>query len=183
MNGPGISYQEQDGSGTRGWTRQLADLYGVAFAGPPWRETHADVLRFLRRFAWQSTVPTFRCILAVADDELLGACYGYSLTGPFPPDEPFYQQLLTQIDAGLIDRHLRGTYEIAELMVHPDAQRHGVGTTLLTDMLTNCRQAWLCVHRDSHARRLYERAGFRHLAPLTAARNQPLDLMTWTAAT
>jgi GNAT superfamily N-acetyltransferase len=127
----------------------LVDLYAACYGGPPWHETEDDVDAYASRIRRWAALDTFAGL--VAHDEagaLVAACYGWQgppTAGGIPlpgitAEEPFH---------------------VGDLMVHPTAQRRGLGRRLLDRLVAGRRPALLITHPESVSRRLYEAAGWR----------------------
>ncbi|MFT4202113.1 GNAT family N-acetyltransferase [Gordonia sp. (in: high G+C Gram-positive bacteria)] len=101
------------------------------------------------------------------EDVLVGIAYGYRGA----PDQWWNQQLRLGLrQAGCPADHaahlLADYFELTELHVHPDAQGHGIGRLLLTQLLTDRPEARVLLstpevpHEENRAWSLYRRFGF-----------------------
>jgi ribosomal protein S18 acetylase RimI-like enzyme len=130
---------------------ELAELYGLAYAGPPWSEGPDGVARYRDRLATWAGRNGFAGLLARRDDGLLaGAAYGW--WGPPAIDDA----RLPGVAAG-VER----VFHVGDLMVHPAAERRGLGRRLLDQLVAGRAPCVLLTHPDPHAWRLYESAGWR----------------------
>jgi len=110
----------------------LLELYRQVYAEPPWLETPEEAATFAARLEDHAQRPGFRCEIAVEDEQLLGACYGYPAGLPSMPDTPFYRALESAIDPTVVRDYLIGAVcEIPELMVAATARRRGLGRVLI----------------------------------------------------
>ena len=74
-----------------------------------------------------------------------------------------------EVDGFLVARHLAPEWELENIAVAPDARRSGLGTQLLSELLTRAKEtnseSLFLEVRESNAaaRALYEKAGFRQI--------------------
>ena len=70
-------------------------------------------------------------------------------------------------------------YEIVDIAVHPDYQRQGIGTRIMSALMTHLREtapasAYVSLIADDDAPKLYEKFGFRSVAPRSIGMGQIL---------
>jgi ribosomal protein S18 acetylase RimI-like enzyme len=65
-------------------------------------------------------------------------------------------------------------FHVGDLMVHPKAQRRGLGRELLDQLVSGRTPAVLVTHPDSGSRRLYEAAGWRSTGSVQLEPDSPL---------
>lgn len=115
----------------------------------------------------------FVFLVAYDGDSIAGFGYGY--TGA-------YGQWWTDRVAGALTRHQRAEwldrphYEVVELHVRPSAQRRGIGSALLAQLLSRQphRRAVLTTRSASvSARRFYSKNGWEELAEVDFGRGYP----------
>ncbi|MEU4155405.1 GNAT family N-acetyltransferase [Actinoplanes sp. NPDC026670] len=117
-------------------------LYIDTFTRPPWNETwHPDDAR-QRLHDILTTPRTHHTHTALPDGTLTGFAIGH------------------------LERYAGGTdhFLLQEMCVHPDHQRQGLGTRLLTDLATQTPTAthwYLLTGRDTPAATFYQANGFR----------------------
>ena len=132
----------------------LLDLYRRCFTGPPWNET--DVRVFADVADEHFAKPGLNSVAAFQDDDLLGIVYGWPCPAS-PPDDDFHHS----VPRSALPHLVAPAHTVAELMVHPDHQRRGIGRELLSEYLRDVPRAWLVTHPDAPARALYESAGWQ----------------------
>ncbi|GAA3163523.1 GNAT family N-acetyltransferase [Nonomuraea roseoviolacea] len=178
-------FRRHDASGITSLTGGPAALYELCYAAPPWSETPEQIAGFPRRLAEAAARPGFAAWTAHdVDDRLLGLCYGW----PTPADrsgDPFYDMLTGALGADVVAGLSRDAFEVAELCVHPEARGRGVGRALLEAAVAGRPAAWLITSPEAPAARLYERLGWRPVAPLPVGpgAGPPLAVYTLTAST
>ncbi|WP_344197882.1 N-acetyltransferase [Kribbella karoonensis] len=95
---------------------------------------------------------------------LVGFAYGYTgERGQWWPD-----RVVEAVEPELAAEWVGGHFEVVELAVHPDAQRQGLGTALMTELMRDLphRRALLGTDvDDGPAPRLYRRLGWQLLHP------------------
>ncbi|WP_329119146.1 GNAT family N-acetyltransferase [Streptomyces sp. NBC_01353] len=122
---------------------ELIALCAQAFCGPPWHEAPRGALRTVERLLGRASGPEpgFRCVASV-DPE--GALTGFA--------------------AGWLDNALSGaddTFELAELVVAPAHQGHGLGRALHDTLLAKTPGPRLLMTLDvPELRERYERWGW-----------------------
>ncbi|MDT9689624.1 GNAT family N-acetyltransferase [Streptomyces sp. P9(2023)] len=119
-------------------------LCAQAFCGPPWREPPREALRTVERLFGMAAAgqPGFRCVASFgADGELTGFA------------------------AGWLDTMLSGAeqaFELAELVVAPAHQGHGLGRALHDELLAQAPTPRLLMTLDvPELRERYERWGWQ----------------------
>ncbi|NUW33106.1 GNAT family N-acetyltransferase [Nonomuraea sp. SMC257] len=177
------SLRRHDAAGIPSLTGGLAALYELCYAAPPWSETPEQIAGFPRRLAEAAARPGFAAWTAHdGDDRLLGVCYGW----PTPADrsgDPFYAMLTGALGAGVVAGLARDAFEVAELCVHPGARGRGVGRDLLEAAVAGRPTAWLITSPEAPAARLYERLGWRPVAPLPGGPGAGLPLSVYARTT
>lgn len=105
----------------------------------------------------------FRAYLALRCDALVGLCYGFhGMPGQWWHDA-VHRALTAQLGPEATSRWLGDCFEVAELQVLPQQQKHGIGRQLITTLCAERaeRTVVLSTHdRESPARRLYRSLGF-----------------------
>jgi ribosomal protein S18 acetylase RimI-like enzyme len=144
----------------------LVEVYRGAFTAPGYDETPDDVERFRTGLPRHAAREGFRLVVAASPDGgASGFAYGY--TGQ--PGQWWTDRLLERIPHEIAERWVGGHFEFVELAVRPASQRRGIGRALhdaLLDGLPHRRALLGTWPDDRPARRLYQRAGWRDLAPI-----------------
>lgn len=135
-------------------------IYVTAMRYPPGTARHRSPmwLEHMARAGWL-------CMAAFEADSLVGIAYGYrGAPGQWWHDE--VHRGLRVIDPAAAQRELADYFELTELHVHPDAQGRGIGTALLTELLSRVdapRALLSTPEGPTRAWRLYRRFGFTDL--------------------
>ena len=166
--GLAVTIAEISGADVDALRPELTALYAACYAGPPWHEGERDVDRYAARLGTWAALDSFTGLTAHArahdgDDAgpLVAAAYGWQ----GPPESQGVP--LPGIAAAR-------PFHLADLMVHPTAQRRGIGRTLLDRCTRGRRPAVLLTHPDAAARRLYEAAGWRCTGTVELPATAPL---------
>jgi ribosomal protein S18 acetylase RimI-like enzyme len=139
---------------------EALQIYVTAMRYPPGTAQHRSPmwLEHMLRTGWL-------CIAAFEADTLVGIGYGYrGAPGQWWHDE--VHRGLRVIDPAAAQRELADYFELTELHVHPDAQGKGIGTGLLTELLSRVdapRALLSTPEGPTRAWRLYRRFGFTDL--------------------
>jgi GNAT superfamily N-acetyltransferase len=151
-----------DGPGVASVADDIAALYALSYAEPPWSEGPEDIAAFRTRLRVWAAERGFVGLLARRPDgALVGAAYGWwgaSEVGGTP---------LPGVDHELV-------FHVGDLMVHPAARGRGLGRGLLDQLVTGRRPAALVTHPESAARHLYDAAGWACTGLLTPPGTAPL---------
>lgn len=149
---------------TAGQLRERLDealqVYVTAMRYPSGTARHRSPmwLEHMHRAGWS-------CVAAFDADVLIGIGYGYrGAPGQWWHDE--VHRGLRVIDPAAARRELADYFELTELHVHPDAQGRGIGTALLTELLSRVdapRALLSTPEGPTRAWRLYRRFGFTDL--------------------
>lgn len=135
-------------------------VYGDAFALPPYSDPArgADVCERIRHD--HSRRPGFRALVALLDDgEIAGMTYGYrGIRGQW-----WHDTVAREIPRAMSDEWLKDSYELVEIAVAPEHQGEGIGSALIRELLTSCKEQTcvLSTRADSKAHNLYSRLGFQ----------------------
>ncbi|MER6817555.1 GNAT family N-acetyltransferase [Spirillospora sp. NPDC000708] len=179
------SLRRLDGTRARPLTAQIIELYRSCYTAPPWNETPQQLAAYPAKLQAALERPAFTAHVACDPaGRLTGICYGW----PSPPDltaseaagNPVYDAVLTALGPDGAAALTRGAFEVAELFVHPDAQRQGLGRHLLTVAVAGWPAAWLITHPNAPAARLYQRLGWRQHAALPRGLYPQLPLAIFT---
>lgn len=134
-------------------------IYRDAFGVP-----QDEAQRFLSgALAKHCTYSDFRMFVASIEEIAVGFVYGYrSLPGQW-----WYDTIRTEIVRHNHAEWQTDAFELAEVAVHPQAQRLGIGRALITTFLDNApnRHVLLSTETRSPAHRLYQSFGFIDLLP------------------
>ena len=150
---------------TREHYNELVDIYQAAFAEPPFHETLPDFMNFAGRLSYHLKGQNFRCAVArpAPDQPLVGFCYGY----PGYPGSWFYDLVSLRIPAERLREYLSDYFELAELAVHPQWQRQGIGGKLHDALLAGLPHQTACLSTpqvECQALYLYRSRGWETLA-------------------
>jgi ribosomal protein S18 acetylase RimI-like enzyme len=121
-----------------------------------------SVERFTQRVRGYLKSPGFGLVLAEADGEPIGQCFGYAL----PHDSRWWQGLTTPVEPALTTETGHRTFALCELMVRPDWQQRGVARALHDELLHHRpeERATLLVREDNiAAQRAYASWGWRKI--------------------
>jgi ribosomal protein S18 acetylase RimI-like enzyme len=139
---------------------ELCEVYGRAFAEPPWREADA-AYRCMEQLPRHLEWPGWRARgLVRSDGSVAGFAYGAVPAFPFPALAAY-----RRVEGLLGDQvaELAGEFEVIEIAVAPADHGMGLGGRLLGSLTTGLEQgAWLLtIHGARGAIRTYERLGWR----------------------
>ncbi len=143
--------------------RDVAVVYGEAFAGPPYHRTAGHAGEFLTAFRTQIGRSGFAFRAAEdGDGRLLGIAYGY--TGG--PGQWWTDSVAAQMPAAERTRWLSGHFELVELAVHPEARGLGLGRALHDCLLAGLLHPTACLSTiavETVALAMYRRSGWQTL--------------------
>lgn len=112
---------------------RLVDIYIEAMGyDPNIRDSRADV--------WRREVirPGFTCIIASGPNDVVGLAYGFIGTPDHWWDYQLRRGMRQQKVPESVQLEVRaGYFEVAEIHVRPGLQGHGIGRSLLTELLWN----------------------------------------------
>lgn len=142
-------------------TPELVDLYMNAMGyEPSLRES------WINSWRRQATSAGFTATVAYNEDGVLGIAHGHSGT---PMHWWHLQVQKGLIGAGSYEQHRRllsSYFELSEIHVHPEFQGHGIGASLLTDLVKNAHHPYVMLstpevpHEANGAFQLYRKYGF-----------------------
>ncbi|MFZ2176288.1 MAG: GNAT family N-acetyltransferase [Rhodococcus sp. (in: high G+C Gram-positive bacteria)] len=153
---------------------EALSIYVAAMGYPRGTEYHRAPMwsEHIGRRGWRGVgalTPDTGPATATADEDvrLVAVAYGYSGA----PEQWWHQQVRTGLrhtgwPRDRIDALLGNYFELTELHVHPDAQGHGLGETLLLRLLEHRPEQKVLLStpevtdEDNRAWRLYRRLGF-----------------------
>lgn len=117
----------------------LMEIYHAAFTEPPYDESEATVRQFGRILEDHVRRPGFKCVVAVAGDEVetgaiagrppedvLGFAYGYTSR----PGQWWYDAVTRRLDPAVNATWMDDPFEMVELAVRPAHQGQGIGGRL-----------------------------------------------------
>lgn len=142
---------------------ELGEVFAAAFGA--YGEEPADADRFAtEQLPTHADREDFRLVAARVDGRVVGFAYGFTgRRGQWWPD-----RIAEAVSAELAEEWIGGHFEVVELAVHPDAQRNGLGTALMTALMSGLPhdKALLTTYSDDRpAPRLYRRLGWQVLVP------------------
>lgn len=147
---------------------ELREIHRAALGAGAQSDDWADV-----RLPEHALRPGFDFLVARAGDALIGFGYGY--TGE--PGRWWTKRVAAGFDVTLRARWLDPPhYEIVELHVHPSAQRAGIGSRLLAELLARQPhdRALLSTRAESRqARNFYAKHGWTELAAVNFGAGYP----------
>jgi ribosomal protein S18 acetylase RimI-like enzyme len=143
---------------------ELGEVFAAAFSTPGY-DDEPDAEHFATdQLPTHADREDFRLVTARADGRVVGFAYGFTgRRGQWWPD-----RIAEAVSAELADAWIGGHFEVVELAVRPDAQRNGLGTELMTALMSGLphRRALLTTYSDDRpAPRLYRRLGWQVLVP------------------
>jgi GNAT superfamily N-acetyltransferase len=159
---------------------QLEVLYARCFTEPPWLESAERLAAFPDRLTRHLGHDGFGGLVAVAAGQLAGAVYGWPAGPSLETGTSFDDTLAAAVPPAVAARLVAPALVVAELMVDPEYQRHGIGRSLLTRYTDGWASAWLCTHPDAPAAGMYRRTGWQEELPFTVD-DCPMLLFTWRA--
>ncbi|MGC4805768.1 GNAT family N-acetyltransferase [Micromonospora sp. DT233] len=141
--------------------RRLDDVVAVYGEAMNYRP---DLLEARRGYiATHARRPGFRAVASLSSEgHLTGFGYGYLGT----PGQWWHEQVYRALDDDARQRWLTDCFEVVELHVRPPAQGHGLGSRLLTGLLTMAPGSTVLLstpeadEQRSRAWRLYRKYGF-----------------------
>ncbi len=142
----------------------LIDIYNLAMQPPP--EHLAARRAIMERHAGH---PAFRAVVATADgedDQVIAFCYGFSGAAGQWWHDVVRAGLTVAAGSQVATAWLADSFEIAEVHVHPEFQRRGIGRAMLLSLTAGCphRTTLLsAMESAAPARGLYRILGFAEL--------------------
>lgn len=138
----------------------LVELYGRAFAAPPYNLNRGDVVAFEGALQRHVQRTGFYGLWACTQElRLAGFAYGYS----GGPGQWWYDTVTSGMAPALVRSWLTDYFEFVELAVDPSAQGRGIGGSLHDALLASTshpRAALTTADADTPARHLYARRGW-----------------------
>lgn len=164
---------------TAALTAELRDLYGAAYAEPPYRDGPTEVAEFVAEWPELVARPGFRLAVARTGAGGLGA---FALGHEVGPDGWWPENLPDPAGdgpgRGVPTRRPGRSFGIAELGVHPAWRRHGLAGLVHRALLAGRAEPWvvLWVRGDAPAAvATYRRWGYRHVG--AAPGRPPYEVM------
>jgi len=144
---------------------ELGEVYAAAFGAPGYDEDNADATMFATEMLPKhSARDDFKLVAAEQGGRVVGFAYGFTgRRGQWWAD-----RVADAVGPDLAAEWIGGHFEVVELAVLPDAQRQGIGTALMQELmrdLPNARALLTTYADDRPAPRLYRRLGWRLLVP------------------
>ena len=166
-----VTYTRYDGTNVSSVTPALVDLYAEVYAEPPYLEGPEQVERFRSTMPEDAKRPGFALIAAVESNELIGAAYGWTMTGGAwwsRADKPPPAEVLGSEKLAVI-----------EWIVSPHSRGEGVGAALIRHLLAGRPEPFATLASDprSAARTIYDRAGWRKVGQTTLSWGPSMDLL------
>jgi GNAT superfamily N-acetyltransferase len=157
----GVTVGELSSSAVSANTDELAEVYGRAFAAPPYSKSPEQARLFAAILDQHRRYPGFRLVGAWLGEpgRLAGFGYGYH-SGP---GQWWHDVVRPALGKELAGVWLANAFEVGELAVRPEFQRQGIGGRVLDALLARRseRTAVLStIARPTGARRLYRKRGW-----------------------
>lgn len=149
----------------------LADLYAVVYAEPPYEEGPEQVERFREHVAGDTGRDGFRLVVATDDAVVVGAAYGWTMAAGV-----WWSRADTDPPAELTDAP---KFAVMEWIVHPNHRRRGIGADLMRALLEQRPEpvATLASDPRSTARTIYGRTGWQQVGTSTLPWGPPMDIL------
>jgi GNAT superfamily N-acetyltransferase len=138
----------------------IFQLYYEAFSQPPHTWPENEETAFRQRLARLATNPTLGIVTALAEDNLLGFAYGYTLL----PDTSWWHGFITPVPEEVTSEREGRTFALIDFAVTEAWRGHGIGRRLHDTLLASRSEsrATLAVEPAAHqARAIYEHWGWR----------------------
>jgi ribosomal protein S18 acetylase RimI-like enzyme len=164
----------------RTYSSETVEEIAESVIAPLYVATHKNVSdssfygadRFIERLRSHAKAPNFELVVASVEGQAVGQAYGYAL----PREARWWEFLTTSVDPQLIEEDGRRTFAFCELMVHPNAQGHGIARSLHDEVLRSRHEsrATLLVREDnSTAQNAYRRWGWQKIGKLQPSSDSP----------
>ena len=126
MPAPDINFQFVDGEQANQHLDELAELYAEVYAEPPyeWGDDHVSLFR--KWFDVQCRQQGFTLVEARQGDELVGIGFGVTLLG----NTPWWQNLVTPLDAEVTHEWPQRTFALVELLVRSPWRRQHIAESI-----------------------------------------------------
>ncbi len=166
-----VVYDRLNAAQTAAQLDALVDVYAEVFAEEPYCEGPEDVARFRRWLRDELKKPGFTLVRAVAEEQLIGYAYGYTM----PPGE-WWRHPTVDPPAEIRDVE---KFAVMEWAVRSSWRGHGIGRRLLDQLLAGRPEpyATLTVNPAATARRIYQRWGWRQYGAIRPKRMPPMDVL------
>lgn len=149
----------------------LAGLYAVVYAEPPYEEGPEQVARFREHLAGDAARDGFTLVVARDGATIVGAAYGWTM-----PAGSWWSRADTDPP-----RNIRGVpkFAVMEWIVHPNHRGQGVGADLMRTLLKQRPEpvATLASDPRSTARGIYERVGWQQVGTSTLPWGAPMHIL------
>jgi ribosomal protein S18 acetylase RimI-like enzyme len=142
----------------------IVDIYQAAFSEPPYDRTLAEVYLFRSSFSEHRYRAGFH--LAVALDQVNGAPVGFAYGYTCAAGQWWYERLREAAGPDFAPAWLNGSFQVAEVAVHPRWQGRGPGGQVFDRLLVDRphpRAVLSTIDQDTPASRLYQRRGWQVL--------------------
>jgi ribosomal protein S18 acetylase RimI-like enzyme len=145
---------------------RLAAVYYAAFAAPPYHRDAAQAAAFADTLAQHARRRDFQCCVARegSGGRIAGFSYGYSgVAGQW-----WHDVVAGAMPREMAESWLKGSFELAELAVLPEAQGRGLGGRLhdtLLDGQRNRTAVLSTIQEETPALQLYRKRGWIELVP------------------
>ncbi|MDG4833975.1 GNAT family N-acetyltransferase [Solwaraspora sp. WMMD1047] len=164
-----IDLSHHDGAGLEAMLGEVADLYEVVYAEPPYNGGPLFSRgRFLERTNVQKAAPGFALVTSRAAGRLVGFSFGFTFAagrwwGGTTSPEPAAEVLTSP------------KFAVIELVVAKTWRGQGLGRTLINALMSKRFEpyATLLSEPDAPARRIYDHWGWRHVADVQPAVDAP----------
>lgn len=149
----------------------ITGLYEIVYAEPPYVEGPEQVARFREALLAEAVRPGFTLVTAEDDGQTVAAAYGWTM-----PAGTWWSRTATQPPTRVRDTD---KFALMEWMVHPARRGEGIGVGVMQRILAGRpeRYATLAADPRSHARRLYERSGWRQVGGSALPWGPRMDLL------
>jgi GNAT superfamily N-acetyltransferase len=150
---------------------ELADLYAVVYAEPPYEEGPEQVARFREHLAGEVDWDGFTLVVATDDTTIVGAAYGWTMAAG-----TWWSRAEADPPPDLRDVP---KFAVMEWIVHPHHRGQGLGADLMRTLLRHRTEpiATLASDPRSAARGIYTRAGWRQVGTSSLPWGLPMDIL------
>jgi len=147
---------------------ELAEVYALAFSGPPYYKPADELNSFQREAREHLERPGFRAWAAfeLSEEGTIGKLVGFTYAYQLLPSYWWYQQVVPHLKRTGQESWLEDSYELTQMAVRPEFQGRGLGGGLhdrLLAELSNRHGLLSTLYGETNATGMYRRRGWRTL--------------------
>jgi GNAT superfamily N-acetyltransferase len=160
-----LRFELHGGEAARSMLDELARVFAIVYAAPPYSVTDEDVRLFVEEFGPESRTEGFALATAREGSTLAGFTFGF----PLPPDTSWWSRLLTPLPPEMTREWPGRSFAVIEMGVRPEHRRRRVGSRLHDLLLSGRPEERATLNADPEAapaQAAYRRWGWEKVAQI-----------------